>query len=274
MHAHPLHAFCLPCRGAALQFLLTAVAPSGSNQVAKAPDPVPPLAPPSVAPQQPPAALHSLLAHLSQPAPTAHPQQSESATIVSSNLPLHQRFLQQVQSKHDALRRLIKICADIALGSSRLLPASNQGPQTSADTNPTQAGEVGQWVLLGQLLTVLDDFAHMAKFSLEDTVQDSLLYLSAVAEAAGKAQRWASMQLSPCLHKHKSPSSHFSSDDCTYAALWSCAHSTCTHCTYLKTSSYYLSCAMSNLAHHHIPWYHHDAWYTLNKGSFCLHAGH
>lgn len=126
---------------------------------------------------------------------------------MSDDLSLHQRLLQQVQSKHCALQRMIRICADVALGSSLLLPASNQAPLISADTDSTQEGEVGQWVLLGQLLTVLDDFTNMLKFSLEDfvaghkhrRVQDSLLYLTAVAEAAGKAQRWVSQLLSPCV---------------------------------------------------------------------------
>lgn len=190
-----------------MHFLLMAVAPGSSSKVPKAPDPVLPSGPPSAPPHQPLGALHSLLTHLSQAAPTTHPLQPQSAPIMSNDLPLRHCLLQQVQSKHGALQRLIKICADLALGSSLLLPASNHPPATSADTGPTQAGQVGQWVLLGQLLTVLDDFAHMVKLSLEDTapghkhrrVQDTLLYLSAVAEAAGKAQRWVSMPLTECL---------------------------------------------------------------------------
>lgn len=187
-----------------------AVAPTGYG---KAPDLPYPLAHSALLPQQLPGALHSLLTHLSQPA-TAPPSadsgqgRSEHAPI-TSNLPLHQHVLQRVQSKHFALQWLIKICADLALGSSLLLPASSQAAPTSADFNPVRAGEVGQWVLLGQLLKILDDYAHMLEFSLEDVVpghkhrrapemvHNILLYLTAVAEAAGKAQRW--VQMTSCM---------------------------------------------------------------------------
>ena len=183
-----------------------AVAPNGYS---KAPDPPPPPAPSTLFPQQLPGALHSLLAHLSQPVtvpPSAGSGQGNSDNApITSNLPLHQRVLQQVQSQHFALQWLIKICADLVLGSSLLLPASSQALPTSADFNPVRAGEVGRWVVLGQLLNILDDYAHMLEFSPGDVVpspknrrapemvHNILLYLTAVAEAAGKAQRWASM---------------------------------------------------------------------------------
>ena len=191
------------CREAALQFLLMAVAPTGYS---KAPDSLPPPGAPALLPQQPPGALHSLLTHLSQPTttpPSADPVKGHSE--YTSNLPLHQRVVQQAQLQHCVLQWLIKICADLALGSSLLLPTSSQTPPTSSDIDPIQAGEVGQWVLLGQLLNILDDYAHMLEFSLEDVgpghkdrrapqrVHSTLLNLTAVAEAAGKAQRWASM---------------------------------------------------------------------------------
>ena len=204
-------------REAALQFLLMAVAPTGYS---KAPDPPPPPGPPALLPQQLPGALHSLLTHLSQPAtvpPSADSGQghSEHASI-TSNLPLHQRILQQVQSQHFALQWLIKICAHLALGSSLLLPASSQAPPTSIVNNPVQAEQVGQWVLLGQVLNILDDYARMLTFSLEDvvpghkhsrapeTVHNILLYLTAVAEAAGKTQRWVSVtSLRGCMGREQ-----------------------------------------------------------------------
>lgn len=187
-----------------------AVAPTGCSE---APDPPTPPGPPALLPQQPPGALHSLLTHLSQPAtipPAAYSGQGRSED--ASNLPLHQRVVQQAQSHHCALQWLIKICADLALGSSLLLPISSQVPLTSVAINPVQAGEVGQWVLLGRLLNILDEYAHILKFTLEDVVPghkhrrapqmicNILLNLTAVAEAAGKAQRWDPMtSLQGCM---------------------------------------------------------------------------
>lgn len=189
-------------REAALQFLLMAVAPSRCSEVSKAADSATPQASTALLPQQPPGPLHNLLTHLSQPTttpPSAGPDPSPSGPApVTSNLSLRQHVLQQVQSQHFALQRLIKICAELALG-----PAGNQATPTVrlAATDPIPAEGVGQWVLLGQLLNILDDYTHMLAFSLEDMVpghrhrraprmvQSTLLYLTAVAEATGKAQR-------------------------------------------------------------------------------------
>lgn len=186
-------------REAVLEFLLMAVAPTGANEASKAADSAP-QASTALLPQQPPGALHSLLTHLSQPAttpPSANPEQSHLGPApLTSNLSLRQHVLQQVQSQHLALQRLIKVCADLALG-----PSDNQATPTVAATDHTPAEEVGQWVLLGELLNILDEYAHMLEFSQEDTapghkhrrapemVQNNLLYLTAVAEATGKAQR-------------------------------------------------------------------------------------
>lgn len=214
---HRFHSVRRAYREAALQCLLMAFAPTGYSE---APDPPPPpiLAP--LLPQRLPGALHSLLTHLSQPAtvpPSADPGKghSEHASI-TSNLPLHQRILQQVQSQHFALQWLIKICADLALGSSLLLPATSQAPPTSTVNNPVQAVEVGRWVLLGQVLHILDHYTRMLKFSLEDVVPGHkhrrapemvhhiLLYLTAVAEAAGKTQRWVSVtSLRGCMGREQ-----------------------------------------------------------------------
>lgn len=194
------------CREAALHFLHTAVAPSGYNIVPHAPDSAPPSAPLSLPPQSPPGALHSLLAHLSQPASiSARPQQRRPESAPNaSRLPLRHRLLQQVQSQHFALQWLIKICTDLALGSSVPLPASSQALST-------QVGEVEPWVLLGQLLNILDDYAHRLEFSVEDVVpghkhrrapkmvQNILLHLTAIAEAAGKGQRWVLLLLHGCM---------------------------------------------------------------------------
>ena len=188
-----MHLLMLVYREAVLQFLLMAVAPTGSSEASQAADSASP-------PQQPPGLLHSLLTHLSQPAttpPSAKPGQSPSEPApITFNLSLRQRVLQQVQSQHFALQRLIKICAELVLG-----PAGNQATPTLAAADPVPAEEVGHWVLLGQLLNILDDYTHMLEFSLEvvvpghkrrrapNMVQNTLLYLTAVAEATGKAQR-------------------------------------------------------------------------------------
>lgn len=194
------HAIMPVYREAVLHFLLMAVAPIGCSEASKAADSASPQATTALLPQQPLGPLHSLLTHLSQPAttpPSANPKQSPSEPAsVTSNLSLRQRVLQQVQSQHFALQRLIKICAELALG-----PAGNQATPTLAATDPSSAEEVGQWVFLGQLLNILDDYAHMLESGLGDKVpghqhrrapemvQNTLLYLTAVAEATGKAQR-------------------------------------------------------------------------------------
>jgi len=105
--------------------------------------------------------------------------------------------LQDAQSQH-ALHWLIKICADIALGVSKLLPPSSE--ELSSRSNLVNAPE-GRWVLLGSLLGVLDGYIHSLTFTIGDVVpdrgfrrapkmvKDILLNLTAVADAVGQAQR-------------------------------------------------------------------------------------
>jgi hypothetical protein len=114
------------------------------------------------------------------------------------NLSLHQQVLQDAQSQHHALHWLIKICADIALGVSKLLSPS--GEEASSPSNLINAPE-GRWVLLGNLLGILDGYTHSLTFTIGDVVpdrdlkrapkmvKDILLNLTAVADAVGQAQR-------------------------------------------------------------------------------------
>ena len=114
------------------------------------------------------------------------------------NLSLHQQVLQDAQSQHHALHWLIKICADIALGVSKLLPPTSAEP--SSDSNLIHAPE-DRWVLLGTLLGILDGYIHSHTFNITDVVpgrdlerapkmvKDILLNLTAVADAVGQAQR-------------------------------------------------------------------------------------
>ncbi len=114
------------------------------------------------------------------------------------NLGLHQQVLQDAQSQHHALHWLIKICADIALGVSTLLSPS--GEEAPSPSNLINAPE-GRWVLLGNLLGILDGYIHSLTFTIGDVVpnhglktapkmvKDILLNLTAVADAVGQAQR-------------------------------------------------------------------------------------
>lgn len=114
------------------------------------------------------------------------------------NLSLHQQVLQDAQSQHHALHWLIKICADIALGASKLLAPSSEEPPSPSDL--INAPE-GRWVLLGSLLGILDGYIHSLTFTIGDVVpehglkrapkmvKDILLNLTAVADAVGQAQR-------------------------------------------------------------------------------------
>ena len=194
------------CREAALQFLQSALAPCDYTHMHKAPDPPqqPALLPPAMQPAS--RALHPLLSHIPQPSSSklgSEPHQAQAGwTTTSSSLPLHQEVLQQSQSQHHTFHRLIKICADLALGSSALLPASNQQPDVSAAAAPTWAGEVDRWVLLGRLLEITNGFVHVLNLSREAVVpdqkrrqvpqiiQDILLHMTAIADATGQAQRW------------------------------------------------------------------------------------
>ena len=93
-------------------------------------------------------------------------------------------------------------------------------------------------MLLGQLLNILDDYAHRLEFSVEDVVpghkhrrapkmvQNILLHLTAIAEAAGKAQRWVLLLLHGCMRVEQHQIIAYSMtlqlcllDDCSYA-LW------------------------------------------------------
>ena len=114
------------------------------------------------------------------------------------NLSLHQQVLQDAQSQHHVLHWLIKICADIALGVSKLLPPSSE--ESSSRSDLINAPE-DRWVLLGNLLGILDGYIHSLTFTIGDVVpgcglkrapkmvQDILLNLTAVADAVGQAQR-------------------------------------------------------------------------------------
>ncbi len=114
------------------------------------------------------------------------------------NLNLNQQVLQDAQSQHHALHWLVKICADIALGVSKLLPSSSEEPPSPSDL--INAPE-GRWVLLGNLLGILDGYIHSLTFTIGDVVpdcglkrapkmvKDILLHLTAVADAVGQAQR-------------------------------------------------------------------------------------
>lgn len=146
--------------------------------------------------------LHGLLAKLLQPKPNIasgqihHSQSSFTSSMQNSNL--NQQVLQDAQSQHHALHWLVKICADIALGVSKLLPSSSEEPPSPSDL--INAPE-GRWVLLGNLLGILDGYIHSLTFTIGDVVpdcglkrapkmvKDILLHLTAVADAVGQAQR-------------------------------------------------------------------------------------
>ncbi len=153
-------------------------------------------------PTAPDGDLHGLLAKLLQPKPNIasgqmHHSQS-SFTPSMQILSLHQQVLQDAQSQHHALHWLIKICADIALGVSKLLPPNSEEP--SSRSNLISAPE-GRWVWLGSLLGILDGYIHGLTFTIGDVVpdrvlkrapkmvKDILLNLTAVADAVGQAQR-------------------------------------------------------------------------------------
>ena len=193
------------CREAALQFLQSAMAPPDQTQTQKASSTTSASPTPPPTEQQTSRPLHSLLTHLSQlPLSTSatHPQEIQAdSPPTSSDLPLHQQLLQQAQLQHHALKRLIKICAGVALGSSLLLPASAEAAAISADNDASQAEGVEQWVLLGQLLAITDGYAHILHLDMEDLVpihkqrrtpalvHKVLLHLTAVADATGPSQR-------------------------------------------------------------------------------------
>ena len=204
MHKSPHRMPANLCREAALHFLQSALAQPDHTQVQKASSPVsvfPPIPPLG---QQTSRPLNSLLTHLSQlPLSTSatHPQDTQTNPAPTPKPPLHQQLLQQAQLQHQALKRLIKISADIALGSSWLLPASGQALAEPADKDPPEADGVEQWVLLGRLLAISDGYAHMLHVYKEDFLPDHkrrrtpavahkvLLHLTAVADATGQAQR-------------------------------------------------------------------------------------
>ena len=205
---HTLHAH--HCREAALQFLHSALAqtsdphPSGA-ELQTAAGPLQAAVPPH---PDGVASLHGLLAQLLQATPiTASVQEQQTQSLsaptptpTAPNLSLHQ-VLQGAQTQHRALHWLLKICADVALGVSKLLPDSSH--QTPSADNATGAAPVGQWVLLGALLGILDGYTQQLIFSTEDVVpsrrhrlwllpkmvKDVLLNFTAVADAVGPAQR-------------------------------------------------------------------------------------
>ncbi len=153
---------------------------------------------------RPDASLHVLLTGLLQPRPVTRPSQDQQAELIPTPTTpsLHQQVLQQSQAQHHALHWLIKICADVALGTSLLLPENSQA-SSSSDADVNSKILVDRWVLLGRLLGFLDGYTHMLTFTLDEVVpghkqrrapkmvKDILLHLTAVADVVGQAQRWA-----------------------------------------------------------------------------------
>ena len=197
------------CREAALQLLHSALAqtsdphPSGTElQTAAGPVQAAVVPHPDGG-----ATLHGLLAQLLQATPTTasvQEQQTQSLsalTPTAPNLSLHQQVLQGAQTQHRALHWLLKICAELALGVSKLLPGSSQLAPSADDANGAAPG--GRWVLLGALLGVLDGYTQQLIFSIEDVVpsrhhrlwllpkmvKNVLLNFTTVADAVGPAQR-------------------------------------------------------------------------------------
>lgn len=181
------------------------MAPSTHARMPEASQPLQAMAAPHMPAERSSSELHFLLSHLSQlpsnPAQTPPQQTHPESTPTNPDFPLHQQILQKAQVQHHALHWLIKICADLALGSFQLPWVSSQASGTPMDANPAQTQEVGQWVLMWRLLRFLDGYAQDLKFSVEDVVpghkpkrasmmeRNILLHLTAVADATGRAQR-------------------------------------------------------------------------------------
>ena len=84
---------------------------------------------------------------------------------------LHQQVLQGAQTQHRALRWLLKICANLALVVSKLLPHSSQQAPSADDA--AQAAPVSRGVLLGTLLGTLDGCTQQLIFSVEYCAQST-----------------------------------------------------------------------------------------------------
>ena len=160
---------------------------------------------------QPDKDVHSLLVGLLRPAssPTSEQQlDSPTGSLTSmkhAELSLHQQVLQQAQDQHHAVQWLIQICADTALGDTVVREAPLQPASSCADSSNAT---VGGWVLLGELLGILDDYTHSLSFRYEDIQPGAgqhgspdmvLLNLTIVAEAVGQAQRWVQTAPVKCL---------------------------------------------------------------------------
>ena len=146
-----------------------------------------------------------MLAYLAQPPPDvalsqeAGQSDSEFTSTFLTQTQNVQEVLQQAQAQHHALHWLIKICADIALGTSLLLPLSTCPSSFVEDVSSTS--EVDRWVLLGCLMSDLDAFAHRLSFVDAEVIPDRkqkgtpkmvtniLLNLVAIADATGQAQK-------------------------------------------------------------------------------------